>query len=101
MPCRAPIHRPLHAAKRKRFEQHRPSRSVRGYTRNWYRFRYGYLTRHPMCGCGALATEVDHKQRIADGGAMYDEGNLQAMCKPCHSRKTVREDGGFGQGRGA
>jgi 5-methylcytosine-specific restriction enzyme A len=25
-----------------------------------------------------------------------DPSNLQALCGPCHQRKTIREDGGFG-----
>ena len=37
------------------------------------------------------ATEVDHILPIEDGGAMYDEANLQALCKPHHSRKTARD----------
>jgi len=28
---------------------------------------------------------------MADGGEKYDEDNLQALCKSCHSSKTLRE----------
>ncbi|QHS33914.1 HNH endonuclease [Piscirickettsia salmonis] len=52
------------------------------------------------------ATEVDHiKPHDGDHDLMWKQSNWQALCKPCHSRKTVNEDGGFGrkkspQGRG-
>ena len=26
----------------------------------------------------------------------YDEMSLQPLCKACHSRKTAKKDGGFG-----
>ena len=37
------------------------------------------------------ATEVDHILPLEDGGAVYDEANLQPLCKPHHSRKTARD----------
>ena len=37
------------------------------------------------------AIEVDHILPLEDGGAMYDEENLQPLCKPHHSRKTARD----------
>ena len=56
---------------------------------------------HPICatpGCGQLATDIDHK--IAVTGAadptFWDSANHQALCHPCHSRKTCKENGGFG-----
>ena len=36
--------------------------------------------------------EVDHIIPLEQGGT-HDETNLQALCKPCHSAKTAREDG--------
>lgn len=80
----------------------RKSSHRRGYTRTWYRVRGLYLKHHPLCSipdCTAFATEVDHKKRIEAGGDMYDWDNLQALCKSCHSKKTVREDGGFGRAK--
>lgn len=38
------------------------------------------------------ATEVDHVVPIRRGGARLDPANLQALCKRCHSRKTMAED---------
>jgi len=50
-----------------------------------------------MCraeGIIKAANVVDH----IDGNAWDNsEGNLQALCVSCHSRKTVLEDGGFGK----
>ena len=37
------------------------------------------------------ATGVDDILPIEDGGAMYDEANLQGLCKPHHSSKTARD----------
>ena len=37
--------------------------------------------------------EVDHIKRMGDGGAAYDLGNLQALCRSCHFTKTAIENG--------
>jgi len=40
--------------------------------------------------CGGRADQVDHVIGVAaDGGE--DDGNLAAICTPCHRRKTGRE----------
>jgi len=58
---------------------------------------------HPLCvhceerGRVAPAQEVDHI--IAHRGDMtlfWDTNNWASLCKPCHSRKTALQDGGFG-----
>lgn len=36
--------------------------------------------------------EVDHIDRIADGGHPFDESNLQTLCANCHGEKTAREN---------
>jgi 5-methylcytosine-specific restriction enzyme A len=49
-------------------------------------------------GCRRRAVIADHK--TPHGGEAYlffDRGNLQALCKPHHDRKTARHDGGFGR----
>jgi 5-methylcytosine-specific restriction protein A len=86
----------------KRQDAQRGSPAERGYGRNWRRIRGMYLRRHPWCEDPfgihedpVPATEVDHIIPIRAGGTNQFE-NLQALCKSCHSRKTVREDGGFG-----
>jgi 5-methylcytosine-specific restriction protein A len=43
------------------------------------------------------ATEVDHKKaHHGDQGLFWDRYNWQALCKPCHSRKTAEEDHRWG-----
>lgn len=83
----------------KRLEKPRESRSVRGYTRAWYRLRAMILNESPLClhclsvGRTTPATEVDHITPIRAGGSNA-RSNLQPLCKPCHSRKTATESGG-------
>ncbi len=98
MPYRPKTHRPLRIKARER----RPSPEARGYTSAWRKLRAAFLASHPFCespGCLNAATEVDHKLALRKGGT-HDEANLQALCRSCHSRKTVRDDNGFGRGRG-
>lgn len=38
--------------------------------------------------------EVDHIQRITDGGHPFDPANLQTLCEHCHQDKTARENSG-------
>jgi 5-methylcytosine-specific restriction protein A len=81
----------------------RPAPSRRGYGRMWQACRLQKLADDPWCehcladGLHVAATEVDHKQTIRSGGEVLDRDNLQSLCKPCHSRKTAAEDGGFGR----
>ena len=66
-------------------------------SRRWRRLRKMFLAAHPICvtpGCNKPATEVDHIIP-RDKGGTDEESNLQAMCKPCHSRKSVK-DGRWG-----
>ena len=36
--------------------------------------------------------EVDHRVPLEDGGALYDPGNLQSLCRGCHIDKTSGEN---------
>lgn len=93
---------------RKRVDSQRPSGSRRGYTKKWASFRKAYLLQHPRCeseACSALpewqrpeATDIDHIDGCGrTGERAYDTTNLIALCHSCHSKKTVRHDGGFGR----
>ena len=89
-------------------KDNRPSPSAQGYDRQWQKVRLLVLARDQyrcqnhwrFSGQLVEATEVDHIQPIAKGGARYDPANLQSLCASCHARKTATEDGGFGRGKG-
>lgn len=42
-------------------------------------------------GCQHRALEADHIIPIAEGGAAHQLSNGQAVCVPCHKRKTQQE----------
>ncbi len=79
----------------------RPTPAQRGYNTQWQTTRDRYLDTHPQCqwpGCDQPATQVDHidgQGPLAPNG--HDPVNLQALCAPHHSHKTVTQDGGFGR----
>ena len=63
--------------------------------RRWRAVRRAVLRRDGFrcVKCGkAGRLEVDHRQRIEDGGAEYDPDNLQALCRGCHIAKSAREN---------
>ena len=73
------------------------STTVRSQTR-WKKVRRaaierdGYRCSH--CGKASGRFEVDHRQPINQGGAVYDLENLQTLCRPCHFDKTTLDRGG-------
>ena len=85
---------------------YRGSAASRGYGRTWQRESKAYLSRHPWCmecerkGKRTPATEVDHKKpHKGDARLFWDRDNWQGLCHRCHSIKTAKEDGGFGNRR--
>jgi len=74
----------------------RPSAFKRGYNTYWKQLRLSKLHRDPLCAhCQAkgrvtMATEVDHILPLKEGGT-NNWNNLQALCKSCHSKKTMTE----------
>lgn len=84
----------------------RPSAARRGYGHRWRRYRAAFLRRNPLCrrclrkGITAAACEVDHVRPVSgpDDPLFWKPSNHQALCKPCHSRKTQAEDKGRGRG---
>lgn len=81
----------------------RPSAAKRGYGRRWQRESKAYLASHPWCeecmrhGIRTPAAEVDHRvPHKGDRELFWNRANWQSLCHSCHSIKTAREDGGFG-----
>ncbi len=97
-------HCPRHKAQRQReADAHRQSSTARGYDGRWRKARATHLRKHPLCEAhlarGQLVEEtyVDHVvPHSGDRALFWDSANWQSLCKPCHSQKTAREDGGFG-----
>lgn len=62
----------------------------------WQRTRALKLRTNPLCEyCVShkkLATEVDHKKAISDGGDPWAWDNLASACKSCHSKKTANNE---------
>jgi len=89
-----------------RYDAQRGTAAQRGYDARWRRLRKMHLAAHPLCadpygahaaqGELVAATEVDHIVPKRQGGSDAEK-NLQALCKVCHSRKTI-EDGRWGGG---
>ena len=92
-----------------RLTQHRPAEASRQARRAlatnsaaWRRLRAAVLDAEPLCrecakaGRTTAASCVDH---IDGDSHNNDTSNLQPLCSPCHSRKTAREDGGWGNPR--
>ncbi len=109
MPDRIPTFRPPWVNKPKRARRPdtaRPSAAARGYcSRGWKLARAErLLLDHYQCqACGVVIAggrglHVDHVVPKAEGGTDL-VANLQTLCRPCHSRKTVAEQGGVGQNK--
>lgn len=66
--------------------------------RPWRRKREAILIRDKytcrVCGLTTKDLEVDHIINVAQGGT-DDDGNLQAICIPCHKTKTARESAAY------
>jgi 5-methylcytosine-specific restriction protein A len=76
-------------------EHTRPNRDVRKwyYTVAWAHLRAEVLTDAAytcaQCGMVTSTLDVDHiVKHEGDPAQFWNRANLQALCKPCHSRKT-------------
>jgi 5-methylcytosine-specific restriction enzyme A len=100
MAWRRPVHQAIGAQTTVERKAAYDRAKVRHYgKRRWHHLRLAFLAQNPLCSCGCLrpATVVDHKRpHNGDETLLYDWNNLSAMAKPCHDRKTVLRDGGFG-----
>ncbi len=90
---------PHQSEDRKRMDAGRDPSVRRDYGgKEWRAIRAAFLEAHPWCstrGCPDPATDVDHVVSRRRGGSDRDE-NFQSLCHSCHSSKTAKEDGGFG-----
>ena len=74
----------------------RLSAARRGYDRRWRKAAKEFLGEHPLCAyClreqrAVRATVVDHivPHEGQQDRLFWDRSNWQALCKPCHDRKT-------------
>lgn len=79
-----------------RTRRHEPERAFYK-SAAWQRTREAFLRAHPLCcacevmGLTVAARAVDHITPIKSGGERLDWRNLQALCIPCHNRKTTGE----------
>jgi 5-methylcytosine-specific restriction protein A len=82
-------------------DRQRGTSSQRGYGGQWRKIRARFLKEHPWCedclaqGRITRASEIDHKIRLRDSGTNRWE-NLSAVCRACHSCRTAKYDGGYG-----
>jgi 5-methylcytosine-specific restriction endonuclease McrA len=81
------------------------------YGTQWIYLSRRMLREHPVCHCDAVrvwtprgerivafakpgtirpAALTDHVQPVLDGGKIFDEANLQTLCRECHGFKTAR-----------
>ncbi len=92
---------PAHKAVHKTDYQRRDPITNRIYgSVRWKKFRKMYLARNPLCvnydDCHNAATVVDHiKPHRGDEDLLWDEANLNPMCRGCHNYKINSQDGGF------
>lgn len=98
-----PKHEYLTRVVTQQHDERRESSTQRGYSYKWQQARKGFLAKHPLCtecerqGRITAATDLDHIiPHKGDKDAFWTRSNWQALCHPCHSRKTATEDGGWG-----
>ena len=79
-------------------EYTRPA-AERGYTYEWRKASKAFIKEHPLCaicfkkGKLTAATVVDHIfPHRGDPVLFWDKDNWQALCKPCHDEKTLKEE---------
>lgn len=87
-----PTHRTEHYRRQDAARTNKAERKLYQSAR-WRKIRAIVLAEEPLCrACRRAASrEVDHIVPVANGGAMWDRANLQALCKSDHSRKTASE----------
>jgi 5-methylcytosine-specific restriction endonuclease McrA len=98
MPSKPQVFRPAHLGprltKRQVFDAldaRRGSSAQRGYGSKWQKARDAYIAAHPWCacGCGGLATVLDHiVPHRGDMKLFWNPSNWQGLTVRCHARKS-------------
>ena len=68
-------------------------------SKQWRALRRVVLKEEPLCRIckqQGIISESKHVDHIDSNWTNDKRSNLQGLCVPCHSSKTCREDGGFG-----
>jgi 5-methylcytosine-specific restriction protein A len=102
MPSRPKKFKRSQAATEIHIVERRETATNRGYSWRWRKFSKLYLEKHPLCvmceveGRIKVAEVTDHiTPHRGDPRLMWDEGNLQALCKMHHdSHKQAFEKSG-------
>ena len=74
------------------------------YGREWKRIRAMFIDGHPFCEICLKDNKFTHTEEVhhilpLSKGGTHSFGNLQALCKSCHSRITMstnHKDGAYG-----
>lgn len=91
----------------KKYDNERGTAASRGYSSRWTRYSKKYREENPLCvrckekGILKLGGHVDHIVPVKDKDdpLFWETSNHQTLCVSCHSEKTAKEDGGFGNPR--
>ena len=88
----------VHEQQRAReYNAQRPARHLFYRTPQWRALSKQVLREQPWCACGATTTQADHIKSVRERPELaLERSNVVGMCLPCHSRKTAREDGRWG-----
>ncbi len=102
MPAKAPVHRPPASSAPRHVPpmvDRQQRRALHTGVAAWKRQRARVLARDLyLCAhCGGYGDHVDHIN--GDASRHVQDTALQTLCRSCHSVKTAREQGGFGNPR--
>lgn len=95
----------------RRYDQERGTAAQRGYDARWTWYSRQYRKENPLCvDCLArgILTSVEHGGHVdhikavsgSDDPLFWEPSNHASRCHSCHSAKTAREDGAFGNMKG-
>ncbi len=91
-----PVLKPLYDRLKPKKTRHDPFYDLR----RWRKLTVAHRRAEPLCrecrknGVIKIGTLVDHIVAMHDGGAEWDEDNLQTLCDRCHQVKRQLEKNG-------